>query len=57
MDDLTGAGSLNTGAFHENPRHRGGFERDCWLEGSRGVWQTRGIGGTTLMLLLTLLGQ
>lgn len=38
IEDLTGARSHNTGAFHEQPRNRGGIERDWWLSGRRGVW-------------------
>lgn len=54
IEDLTGARSHNTGAFHEQPRNRGTIERDWWLAGRRGVWWTRGISGTTLLLLLIL---
>lgn len=54
IEDLTGARSHNTGAFHEQPRNRGGIERDWWLSGRRGVWWARGISGTTLLLPLTL---
>lgn len=54
IEDLTGAGSHNTGAFHKPPRHRGGIECYWWLTGRRGVRRTHGPGGTTLLLLLTL---
>lgn len=54
IKDLTGAGSHNTGAFQEQSRNRGSIECDWWLAGRRGVWPTRGIGRTTLLLLLTL---